>query len=58
MIQSDASVCLWIAFGCYFNEADVSSIKAIINLAMAEHGIEERNPFSSIYTPEEIREER
>ena len=34
------------------------SIKAIINLAMAEHGIEGRNPFSSIYMPDEIQEER
>ena len=34
------------------------SIKAIINLAMAEHGIEGRNPFSSIYMPDELLEER
>ena len=34
------------------------SIKAIINLAMAEHGIEGRNPFSSIYMPDKIQEER
>ena len=34
------------------------SIKAIINLAMAEHGLEGRNPFSSIYMPDEIQEER
>jgi integrase len=34
------------------------SIKAIINLAMAEHGIEGRNPFSSIYMPDEVPEER
>ena len=34
------------------------SIKAIINLAMAEHGIEGRNPFSSIYMPDEVQEER
>ena len=34
------------------------SIKSIINLAMAEHGIEGRNPFSSIYMPDEIQEER
>ena len=34
------------------------SIKAIINLAMAEHGIEGRNPFSSIYMPDEAQEER
>ena len=34
------------------------SIKAIINLAMAEHGIEWRNPFSSIYMPDEVQEER
>jgi len=34
------------------------SIKAIINLAMAEHGIEGRNPFSSIYMPDGTQEER
>ena len=34
------------------------SVKAIINLAMAEHGIEGRNPFASIYLPDEIPEER
>jgi integrase/uncharacterized protein YcgL (UPF0745 family) len=34
------------------------SIKAIINLAMAEYGIEGRNPFSSIYMPDEVQEER
>jgi integrase len=34
------------------------STKAIINLAMAEHGIEGRNPFSSIYMPDEVQEER
>ena len=34
------------------------SIKAIINLAMAKHGIEGRNPFSSIYMPDEVQEER
>jgi integrase len=34
------------------------SIKAIINLAMAEHGIEGRNPFASIYMPDEVQEER
>jgi integrase len=34
------------------------SIKAIINLAMAEHGIDGRNPFSSIYMPDEVQEER
>jgi integrase len=34
------------------------SIKAIINLAMAEHGIEGRNPFSNIYMPDEVQEER
>ena len=34
------------------------SVKAIINLAMAEHGIEGRNPFASIYMPDEIPEER
>ena len=34
------------------------SIKAIINLAMAEHGIEGRNPFASIYMPDEMPEER
>ena len=53
MIQSDASVCLWLAFGRYLNEEDVSSIQAVINLAVAEHGIEGRNPFSSSYMPEE-----
>ena len=34
------------------------SVKAIINLAMAEHGIEGRNPFASIYMPDDTREER
>jgi integrase/uncharacterized protein YcgL (UPF0745 family) len=34
------------------------SIKAIINLAMAEHGIEGRNPFASIYMPDEMPEVR
>ena len=34
------------------------SVKAIINLAMAEHGIEGRNPFASIYMPDETPEER
>jgi integrase len=34
------------------------SIKAIINLAMAENAIEGRNPFSSIYMPDEVQEER
>ena len=34
------------------------SIKAIINLAMAEHGIEGRNPFASIHMPDEMPEER
>jgi integrase len=34
------------------------SVKAIINLAMAEHGIEGRNPFSSIYMPDATTEER
>ena len=34
------------------------SVKAIINLAMAEHGIEGRNPFASIYMPDEEPEER
>ena len=34
------------------------SVKAIINLAMAEHGIEGRNPFASIYMPDERPEER
>jgi uncharacterized protein YcgL (UPF0745 family) len=34
------------------------SIKAIINMTMAEHGIEGRNPFSSIYMPDEAQEER
>ena len=30
------------------------SIKAIINLALAEHGIGGRNSFSSIYIPDEM----
>jgi integrase/uncharacterized protein YcgL (UPF0745 family) len=34
------------------------SIKAIINLAMAEHGIEGRNPFASIYMPDETPSDR
>ena len=34
------------------------SIKAIINLSMAEYGIDDRNPFSSIYMPDEQPEER
>jgi len=34
------------------------SVKAIINLAMAEHGIEGRNPFATIYMPDETPEER
>ena len=34
------------------------SVKTIINLTMAEHGIEGRNPFASIYMPDEIPEER
>jgi integrase/uncharacterized protein YcgL (UPF0745 family) len=34
------------------------SVKAIINLAMAEHGIDGRNPFASIYMPDEMPEER
>ena len=34
------------------------SVKAIINLAMAEHGIDGRNPFASIFMPDEIPEER
>ena len=34
------------------------SIKAIINLAMAEHGIEGRNPFASIYMPDETPSNR
>ena len=34
------------------------SVKAIINLAMAEHGIEGRNPFASIDMPDEAPEER
>jgi uncharacterized protein YcgL (UPF0745 family) len=33
-------------------------VKAIINLAMAEHGIEGRNPLASIYMPDETPEER
>ena len=31
------------------------SIKAIINLALAEHGIGGRNSFFSIYIPDEMR---
>ena len=34
------------------------SIKAIVNLSMAEHGIEGRNPFASIHMPDETPEER
>ena len=34
------------------------SIKAIVNLSMAEHGIEGRNPFSSIHMPEETTTDR
>jgi integrase/uncharacterized protein YcgL (UPF0745 family) len=34
------------------------SVKAIINLAMAEHGIGGRNPFASIYMPDEMPGER
>ena len=34
------------------------SIKAIINLSMAEYGIDDRNPFSSIYMPDEQPDER
>ena len=34
------------------------SVKAIINLAMVEHGVEGRNPFASIYMPYETPEER
>jgi integrase/uncharacterized protein YcgL (UPF0745 family) len=34
------------------------SVKAIINLAMAEHGIEGRNPFSSIHMPDETTTDR
>jgi len=34
------------------------SVKAIINLAMAEHGIEGRNPFASIYMPDETTTDR
>ena len=34
------------------------SVKVIINLAMAEHGIEGRNPFASIYMPDEMPVER
>ena len=30
----------------------------MVNLAMTEHGIERRNPFSSIYMPDEVQEER
>jgi len=29
-----------------------ATIKAIINLAIAEHGLDIRNPFSSIFMPE------
>jgi hypothetical protein len=32
------------------------SVKTIINLAMAEHGIERRNPFASIYMPDLMSE--
>jgi hypothetical protein len=28
------------------------TIKAIINLAIAEHGLDMRNPFSAIYMPD------
>ena len=34
------------------------SVKAIINLAMVEHGVKGRNPFASIYMPYETPEER
>ena len=34
------------------------SIKAVIYLAIAEHGIEGRNPFCSTYMPDEVQEER
>ena len=34
------------------------TIKAIINLAIAEHGLDIRNPFSSIFMPEAISKKR
>lgn len=34
------------------------SIKTIINVAMVEHGVKGLNPFSSIYMPDEMPEER
>jgi integrase/uncharacterized protein YcgL (UPF0745 family) len=34
------------------------SVKAIINLSMAEHGIEGRNPFANIYMPDETTTDR
>ena len=34
------------------------SIRAIINLSMAENGIDERNPFTNVYMPDEVVEER
>ena len=34
------------------------SIRAIINLALAEHGIDTRNPFANIYMPDGVAEER
>ena len=34
------------------------SLKAIINLALAEHGTEGRNPFASIHMPDETKTDR
>ena len=34
------------------------SIRAIINLSMAENGIDGRNPFTNVYMPDEVVEER
>ena len=35
-----------------------TTIKAIINLAIAEHGLDMRNPFSSIFMPEAYSKKR
>ena len=35
-----------------------TTIKAIINLAIAEHGLDLRNPFSSIFMPEASSKKR
>ena len=35
-----------------------TTIKAIINLAIAEHGLDIRNPFSSIFMPEAVSKKR